>query len=133
VPGDGRYRVQPVSVEDVADLVLAAAEGTGASVCDAVGLEVYTFDEFLRLLDRAVSGGARLVHLPPSVVVALGHMLGRLMGDVMITRDELAALTSEMLVSSGPPTGTRSFAAWLPDQAGWLGRRYANELRRNWR
>jgi uncharacterized protein YbjT (DUF2867 family) len=133
VPGDGRYRVQPVSVEDVADLVLAAAEGTGASVCDAVGPEVYTFDEFLRLLDRTVSGRARLVHLPPSVVVALGHLLGRLMGDVMITREELAALMSEMLVSSDPPTGMRSFATWLPDQAGWLGRRYANELRRNWR
>jgi uncharacterized protein YbjT (DUF2867 family) len=133
VPGDGRYRVQPVSVEDVADLVVAAAEGTGASVCDAVGPEVYTFDEFLRLLDRAVSGRARLVHLRPSVVVALGRLLGRLMGDVMITREELAALMSELLVSSDPPSGTRSFAGWLPGQAEWLGRRYANELRRNWR
>jgi uncharacterized protein YbjT (DUF2867 family) len=133
VPGDGRYRVQPVSVEDVADLALAAAEGTGASVCDAVGPEVYTFDEFLRLLSRTVSGRARLVHLRPAVVVNLGRVLGRLMGDVMITREELAALMSELLVSSAPPTGARSFAAWLPDQAGWLGRRYANELRRNWR
>lgn len=133
VPGDGRYRVQPVSVEDVADLALVAARGTGASICDAVGPEVYTFNDFLRLLSRAVSGRARLVHLPPTVVVTLGRLLGRLMGDVMITREELAALMSELLVSSDPPTGTRSFAAWLPEQAGWLGRRYANELRRNWR
>ncbi|MEP6640470.1 MAG: epimerase, partial [Gaiellales bacterium] len=133
VPGDGRYRVQPVSVDDVADLVMAAAEDTGAAVCDAVGPEVYTFDEFLRLLARSIGGRARLVHLPPSVVVTLGRAVGRLMGDVMITREELAALMSERLVSSDPPTGTRSFAEWLPDQAGWLGRRYANELRRNWR
>jgi uncharacterized protein YbjT (DUF2867 family) len=133
VPGDGRYRVQPVSVEDVADLALAAAEGTGASVTDAVGPEVYSFDEFLRLLGRTVAGRARLVHLPPPVVVTLGGLLGRVMGDVMITREELAALTSELLVSSGQPTGTRSFAGWLPGQADWLGRRYANELRRNWR
>ena len=133
VPGDGRYRVQPVSVEDVADLALAAAGGTGASVCDAVGPEVYTFDEFLRLLAGSIGRRARLVHLPPPAVVTLGRALGRLMGDVMITREELAALMSELLVSSDPPTGTRSFAAWLPDQAAWLGRRYANELRRNWR
>lgn len=132
VPGDGHYRVQPVSVEDVADLTLAAAEDAGASVCDAVGPEVYTFDEFLRLLARSVGTRARLVHLPPPVVVTLGRLLGRLMGDVMITREELAALMSELLVSSDPPTGTRSFAAWLPEQAEWLGRRYANELRRNW-
>ncbi len=133
VPGDGRYRVQPVSVEDVADLALAAAEGTGASVWDAVGPEVYTFDEFLQLLARSVGARARLVHLPPPVVVTLGRLLGRVMGDVMITREELAALMSELLVSSDPATGTRSFAAWLPGQAEWLGRRYANELRRNWR
>jgi uncharacterized protein YbjT (DUF2867 family) len=133
VPGDGRYRVQPVSVEDVADLALAAAAGGGASVCDAVGPETYTFDEFLRLLARSIGGRARLVHLPPTVVVSLGRALGRMMGDVMITREELAALMSELLVSSDPPTGTRSFAAWLPEQADWLGRRYANELRRNWR
>lgn len=124
VPGDGRYRVQPVSVEDVADLALAAAGRSGPSVQDAVGPEVYTFNEFLRLLNRAVSGRARLVHLPPPAVVNLGWLLGRLMGDVMITREELAALTSELLVSSGPATGTRSFAAWLPEQTGWLGRRY---------
>jgi uncharacterized protein YbjT (DUF2867 family) len=133
VPGDGRYRVQPVSVEDVADLALTAADGTGAAVCDAVGPEVYTFDEFLRLLARSIGGRARLVHLPPPVVVMLGRALGRVMGDVMITREELVALMSELLVSSDPPTGTRSFAGWLPDQAEWLGRRYANELRRNWR
>jgi uncharacterized protein YbjT (DUF2867 family) len=133
VPGDGRYRVQPVSVEDVADLALAAAAGAGASVCDAVGPEIYTFDEFLRLLSRTIGGRARLVHLPPPVVVTLGRLLGRVMGDVMITREELAALMSELLVSSDPPTGKRSFAGWLPDQAEWLGRRYANELRRNWR
>jgi len=133
VPGDGRYRVQPVSVEDVADLALAAAEERGSSVADAVGPEVYRFDEFLHLLRRTVAGRARLVHLPPPTVVALGRALGRLMGDVMITREELEALMSELLVSSAPPTGTGSFAAWLPAQAGWLGRRYANELRRNWR
>ena len=133
VPGDGRYRVQPVSVEDVADLALAAAEGAGASVCDAVGPEMYTFDEFLQLLAHSIGARARLVHLPPPVVVTLGRLLGRGMGDIMITREELAALMSGLLVSSDPPTGTRSFAAWLPGQAEWLGRRYANELRRNWR
>jgi NADH dehydrogenase len=133
VPGDGRYRVQPVSVEDVADLVVAAAARTGRSVEDAVGAELYTFDEFLALVRRTVGARAHLVHLPPTVVVALGTLLGRLLRDVVITREEIGALTAELLVSHGPATGSRSFAEWLPDQSDWLGRNYANELRRNWR
>jgi hypothetical protein len=51
---------------------------------------------------------------------------------VLITSEELGALTSELLVSHQPATGHTSFAGWLPGAAGWLGRRYSNELRRNW-
>jgi len=43
-----------------------------------------------------------------------------------------AALTSELLVSHRPATCPTSFGEWLPGAAPWLGRRYANELRRNW-
>ncbi len=50
----------------------------------------------------------------------------------MITREELGALTAGLLTSAAPPTGCTSFAEWLPAQGDWLGRRYANEVRRNW-
>ncbi|MDX6533674.1 MAG: hypothetical protein QOF68_1418 [Gaiellales bacterium] len=133
VPGDGRYRVQPVSVDDVADLAVAAAARHGPSVEDAVGAEVYTFDQFLSLLQRTLRTRTRLVHLPPVVVAALGASLGRLLGDVLITRQEIGALTAGLLVSHDAAAGSRSFAEWLPGQSDWLGRRYANELDRNWR
>jgi NADH dehydrogenase len=132
VPGDGRYRVQPVSVEDVADLAVAAAAGSGADTQDAVGPELYSFNELLLRLRATVGGRARLVHLPATVIAGAGRAVGPLLHDVLITREELGALTSELLISAGPATGSRSFAEWLPAQAGWLGRRYANELRRNW-
>jgi NADH dehydrogenase len=132
VPGDGRYSVQPVAVGDVAELALAASLRSGPSSEDAVGREVYRFDEFLTLLAGAVGTRARLVHLPEPAVVALGRALGLLLRDVMITREELGALTAGLLTSDAPPTGRTSFAEWLPAQSDWLGRRYANELRRNW-
>jgi uncharacterized protein YbjT (DUF2867 family) len=132
VPGDGRYRVQPVFVGDVAELAVAASERSGPSTEDAVGPEVYTFDEFLTVLSSALGVGARLAHLRPKVVVALGRALGLLLRDVLITTEELGALTSELLVSHQPATGHTSFAEWLAGAADWLGRRYANELRRNW-
>jgi NADH dehydrogenase len=132
VPGDGRYRVQPVFVDDVAELAVAAGDRSGPSTEDAVGPEVYTFDEFLTVLTTELGARTRLVHLPPATVVALGRALGPLLRDVLITSEELGALTSELLVSHRPATGHTSFAGWLPGAAGWLGRRYSNELRRNW-
>ncbi len=132
VPGDGRYRVQPVFVGDVAELAVAAGDRAGPSTEDAVGPEVYSFDEFLGVLSAALNTRARLVHLPPAVVVALGRAIGPLLRDVLITTEELGALTSELLVSDRPATGHTSFAEWLPGASNWLGRRYANELRRNW-
>jgi hypothetical protein len=97
-----------------------------------VGPELYTFDQFLTVLSAAIGVRPRLVHLPPAAVVALGRALGPLLRDVLITKEELGALTSELLVSHHPATGQTSFAEWLPSAGGWLGRRYANELRRNW-
>lgn len=132
VPGDGTYRVQPVAVADVAELALAAGLRSGPSVEDAVGPEVYSFNEFLALLARAVAARARFVHLPQAVVVALGRTLGPFLHDVVITREELGALTSGLLTSDAPATAHTSFADWLPAQGDWLGRRYANELERNW-
>jgi NADH dehydrogenase len=132
VPGDGRYRVQPVFVGDVAELAVAEAEGAGPSLQDAVGPEIYTFDEFLGALTRALHTRSRLVHLPPAVVTSLGRAIGPLVRDVLITAEELGALTSELLISHRPATCHTSFGEWLPGAAPWLGRRYANELRRNW-
>jgi NADH dehydrogenase len=132
VPGDGSYRVQPVFVGDVAGLAITAADGAGAILQDAVGPEIYTFDEFLAALARALHTRSRLVHLPPAVVAALGRAIGPLVRDVLITPEELAALTSELLISHRPATCPTSFGEWLARAAPWLGRRYANELRRNW-
>jgi uncharacterized protein YbjT (DUF2867 family) len=132
VPGDGSYRVQPVFVGDVAGLAIAAAEEAGASLQDAVGPEIYTFDELLGALARALHTRSRLVHLPPAVVTMLGRAIGPLVRDVLITAEELGALTSELLISHRPATCHTSFGEWLPGAAPWLGRRYASELRRNW-
>jgi uncharacterized protein YbjT (DUF2867 family) len=60
VPGDGSYRVQPVSVEDVAELSIAAGRRSGPSTQDAVGPELYTFDQFLTVLATAIGARTRL-------------------------------------------------------------------------
>jgi NADH dehydrogenase len=57
--------------------------------------------------------------------------LGLLLGDVVLTADEIKGLTSGLLVSRHPPLGRIAFTDWLEGHATSLGQSYANELRRH--
>ncbi len=133
IPGTGSFRVQPVSVEDVADLAVSAGSRTDNSVQDAVGPEIYTFRTLVRAIADAVGSRARLMHISPTGALLAVKFLGRLVRDVVLTPDELRGLTANLLVSNGPPTGQRRFSEWLAEYAGQLEKRYANELERNYR
>jgi uncharacterized protein YbjT (DUF2867 family) len=134
IPGDGRYRVQPVAADDVADVCVGAARAADDAIeCDAAGPVAYEYERLVRMIRAAVGARSRLVHVPPGVAVAAGGVVGRLKRDALITERELAGLMDEALVSSEPPRATRSFESWLAAQAGSLGRIYASEYARNWR
>ncbi len=133
VPGDGSYRVQPVSVQDVAELSVAAAHSREPITIDAAGPDVLSYRALLELLRREVGGIARLVDVPAAVVPPLSRMLAIPLRDTLVTGEELGALMDELLVSHDPPTTATRITSWLPEQRAWLGRRYASELARNWR
>jgi NADH dehydrogenase len=130
VPGDGSYRVQPVSVGDVARLCVDAAAG---DELDAAAPETYTFDELVRLIRRVVRGRARIVHTPPALALGLARVVGVARRDVLLTREETRGLMDSLLVSHAPPTARESFRAWVEANADRLGRRYVSELARNYR
>jgi NADH dehydrogenase len=132
MPGSGTYRLRPVSVEDVADLCVRLGEGTGDEVVDAVGPETYTFEGFVRLIARAIGRRVRIVHVPPAVALVAAGAIGRAVGDVLVTRDELAGLMAELVTTDGPATGTRSLRAWLEAHAAEVGARYASEVGRHY-
>lgn len=133
VPGSGRYQVQPVSVEDVADLAVAAGMRTDNIVQDAVGPEIYTFSELIRLIMRAVGSRARVVHVSPAIAMLTVALIGRLVRDIVLTSHELQGLMANLLLSSSPPTGRRRFSEWLTLHREGLGLRYASELGRHFR
>ena len=132
IPGDGRYRLQPVAVQDVARLAVELGKTNERSVIDAVGPETYTFEESIRLLRDAAGTHSGIVHLRPSFVLPVTRVLGASLGDVLVTPDEMGAMTDEVMVSLDPPTGEIRFSAWVREQSEWLGRHYAHELNRNW-
>lgn len=133
IPGNGRYRLQPVHVEDVARIATEAGQTSGDVETDAAGPEILTFDRFARLLADAVQSRAWLIHAPSLLSWAASRTLGILVRDVMLTRDEVTELTHSLLVSDQPPRGTISLGTWAADHAADLGREYHSELTRHFR
>jgi NADH dehydrogenase len=131
IPGDGRYGIQPASVEDLADLAVAAASADGNTVQDVAGPETFSFEEFVRLIRHETGSRALLVHAPSAIALLAGRTLSPLLGDVLITREEMEGLMANVLVSHQPPVGGRRFSDWLHDSAPWLGRRYLSEVGRH--
>ena len=68
----------------------------------------------------------------PQVGLALTRLVGLLMRDVALTRDEVG-LMARLLTSEAAPTGTTRLSDWLAENGDGLGRRYVSELRRNYR
>lgn len=133
VAGDGRYRVQPVSVEDVASICIDAGASDEHVLIDAAGPEMISYDELVRLVAAATGSRARIVHWPRAAVLALARVTGAVRRDVLLTAEELAGLEAGLLVSDRPPLGAASFRSWVAANGERLGREYVSELARNFR
>jgi uncharacterized protein YbjT (DUF2867 family) len=130
MPGLGRYRMQPVFVEDFAALAVESADGDTDIALDAVGPEIYTFAELLGTIKDIVHSRTMIVPLPPMAAWAAAKVIGTLMGDVMLTTDEVKGLMRNLLVSNEPPTCATRLSEWLRLNADRIGAHYASELDR---
>jgi uncharacterized protein YbjT (DUF2867 family) len=133
VPGDGSYGIQPVHVDDLASLMADLASRSDDVTVDAVGPETFSYIELVRLVRDEIGARTTIVRVPGRIVLAAGWMLGMLLGDVVITPDEIRGLASGLLVSHGRPTCRTSFRSWVHEHRSTLGTRYASELSRHYR
>jgi NADH dehydrogenase len=133
IAGDGGSEVQPVSVRDTASICIEAGTRDENVVLDAAGPERWAYEDFVRLIARAVGGRARIRHSSMRVALYAARTAGVLLRDVVVTRDELAALGAGLLVSHEEPLGSDRFETWLMENADRFGRRYHSELARNFR
>jgi uncharacterized protein YbjT (DUF2867 family) len=132
IPGSGSYRLRPVAVEDVAEICVRSGSNDTDEVIDAVGPETFTFEELVRLIARTVRSRAAFLHVPRSVALCAARAISRVVGDVVVTREELEGLMAELITTEGPATGTRRLTDWLAGNAGVVGKRYASEISRHY-
>jgi NADH dehydrogenase len=130
--GSGKYALQPIAADDLAEVAIACArDPRPALVVDALGPDRFTFEHMVRRIAARVAPGARIIHAPPALGIALGRIIGLVVGDVVLTPDELRGLMDEMLTSTQAPNGTTHFDDWLDLHAGEIGRSYVSELGRH--
>jgi NADH dehydrogenase len=128
--GDGSYELQPIYVDDLA--ALAVEEGTRNKnvTIDAIGPETFTYRELVETIGRAIGKPRPIVHIPPQLGWMIGRLLGSVVGDVVITREEIKGLMENRLCTKSPPAGTTRLTSWMAENAKGLGRRYSSELAR---
>ena len=91
--------MQPIYVEDLAAQAVEAGSQSESSVADAAGPDTFSFEALLGLLASSMGVRARLVHTPPRVGLALTGLVGLLMRDMALTRDEVDGLMDGLLTS----------------------------------
>jgi NADH dehydrogenase len=128
--GDGHYRLQPIHVDDFADLAVSQGSLYANITVDAIGPETFSYRELVEELSRAIGVRRPIVSIPPTIGFFAGWLLGKLLRDVVITRDEIDGLMQGLLATASPPVGQIALSAWARQQATNLGRRYATELGR---
>ena len=133
IPGNGSYRLQPIFVEDMAEIAVNAGQSEENMILDAVGPETYTFEEMVRLIAAKVNSKSKIVHLAPKIALSLSKLVGRMINDVVLTQDEVNGLMANLLVSDKPPIGKTRLSEWLSENRCKVGVKYASELGRHYR
>ncbi len=128
IAGKGNYKVRPIHVTDLARLCVELGAGDVDVIVDALGPENPTFNELVAIIRDAVGSRSRIVNAPAHLVVLAATMIGRILHDVLLSREELFAMMGGLADSSADSTGEISVSTWIAEHGDELGRSYLNEL-----
>jgi uncharacterized protein YbjT (DUF2867 family) len=128
--GDGEYRLQPIYVDDLAQIAVREGSGDENKIIDAIGPETFTYRELVRETGEIIGCQRPLISLPPGIGYWTGSLIGKFVRDTLITREEIEGLMQELLYTDSKPAGNTPFTKWARENAGSLGRKYSSELAR---
>ena len=128
LPGDGSYKLQPVYVDDLAQLAVEGVYSRESYVIDAVGPDIFTFKEMVQLIGEKVGAKRPMISIPPRLALLAAQFLSLFFNDVLLTPKEVDGLMAGLLVSKKPPRCKTHLGDWLKDNKENVGAKYASEL-----
>ena len=132
IPGDGSYGIQPVHIEDLADLAVEGVYSSENYIIDAVGPDSYTFKDLVKLVGETIGTKRPLISVPPRLALLASQFLSLFVKDVILTSEEVDGLMSNLLVSKEPARGKTRFDEWLVNNKDKVGTKYASELKKHY-
>lgn len=132
LPGDGSYKLQPVYVDDLAELVVEGVYSKENYVIDAVGPDIFTFKQMIELIGEKIGAKRPLIPVPPRLALLATQFLSLFAHDVILTPEEVDGLIAGLLVSKEPPRGKTHLADWLEANKHKVGANYASELKKHY-
>jgi len=132
LPGNGSYGIQPVYVDDLAQLAVEGVYSKDSYIIDAVGPETFTFKEMVELIGRKVGVKRLLIPFPPRLALLAAQFLSLFVKDVLLTPEEVDGLMGNLLVSKEPPRCKTRLSNWLEENKDQVGAKYASELAKHY-
>ena len=128
--GDGNYRLQPIHVDDLAKLAVEQGQKTENCIIDAVGPETFTYRKLVDEIGKIIGKKRSIISIPPALGYIAGWLFGRVVRDIIITRDEIEGLMAGLLCTNSPPAGQTKLTNWARENSSTLGIKYSSELAR---
>ena len=128
--GDGEYKMQPIYVDDLAELAVRSADDKTNRIIDAIGPETFTYRELVKAIGAIIGCPRPIMSVNPQVGYLFAAVAGKVVHDVIITRDEIRGLMEGRLFVDAPPAGITKLTQWAQENRAWLGHRYASEMAR---
>lgn len=132
LPGDGSYKLQPVYIDDLAELAVEGVYSKENYVSDAVGPDIFTFKEMVNLIGEKIGAKRLLISVPPRLALLAAQFLSIFVKDVILTPEEVDGLMAGLLVSKDPPRGKTRLGDWLEANKDKVGAKYASELKKHY-
>jgi len=123
--GAGNYKLQPIHVDDLAQAAARKAVATGDEIVQAIGPETFTYRGLVAAIRLAIGVKRPIMPVPPLLGYWGTRLVGLMVNDIVISREEIRGLMENRLCVDAPPLGTTRLTDWLEQHKDTLGRHYA--------
>lgn len=128
--GAGDYQLQPIYVDDLARTAARKAEGGANEITEAIGPETFTYRGLVCKVRDALGLKRPIISVSPGLGYWGCKLVGLLVGDVVITREEIRGLMENRLFVNAPSLGMTKLTEWMEQHKSTLGLHYTSEMAR---
>lgn len=128
--GEGDYGIQPIYVDDLAEIAVEQGALRENSVINAVGAESFTYRELVEKIGEIIGRKRKIIQVSPEFGYIASNLIGHLVDDVLVTKDEITGLMAGLLAVDAPPAGSTRLTDWLRQHRETIGKRYTSEMDR---